>query len=145
MPITRGMFVTLLYRIDGEKAEGENVFLDVAEDEYYKNAVAWASANGIVKGVTETKFDPDKSITREQIAALLYRYAQYKGYDVSVGENTNILSYTDAQSVSEYAIPAVQYAVGAELMQGKSETTLNPKDDATRAEAATIIDRFLKK
>ena len=145
MPITRGMFVTLLYRIDGEKAEGEKVFLDVAEDAYYKNAVAWASANGIVKGVTETKFDPDKSITREQIAALLYRYAQYKGYDVSVGENTNILSYTDAQSVSEYAIPAVQYAVGAELMQGKSETTLNPKDDATRAEAATIIDRFLKK
>ena len=145
MSITRGMFVTLLYRIDGEKAEGENVFSDVAEDAYYKNAVAWASANGIVKGVTETKFDPDKSITREQIAALLYRYAQYKGYDVSVGENTNILSYTDAQSVSEYAIPAVQYAVGAELMQGKSETTLNPKDDATRAEAATIIDRFLKK
>lgn len=74
----------------------------------------------------------------------MFRYAKYKGYDVSVGEDTNILSYTDAESVSEYAISAVQYAVGAGIMKGKSDTTLNPKDNATRAEIATILQRFLE-
>ncbi|MGN1115123.1 MAG: S-layer homology domain-containing protein, partial [Candidatus Ornithomonoglobus sp.] len=87
---------------------------------------------------------PDDNITREQIAAIMFRYAEYKGYDVSVGKDTNILSYTDAESVSEYAIASVQYAVGAGLIKGKSDTTLNPQDNATRAEIAAILQRFLE-
>lgn len=142
--VTRAMFVTVLHRIDGEKAEGENIFTDVSKDAYYNNAVAWASANGIVKGISETEFAPDASITREQIAAIIYRYAKYKGYDVSAGEDTNILSYTDAESISEYAVEAIQYAVGTGLIKGKTDTTLNPADNATRAEIATILQRFLE-
>ena len=100
--------------------------------------------NGIVNGITENEFAPDSNITREKIAAVMHRYAKYKGYDVSVGENTNILSYTDAESISEYAIPAIQYAVGSGLMKGKSETTVNPADFATRAEIAAILQRFIE-
>lgn len=142
--LTRAMFVTILHRIDGEKLEGENVFSDVSDEDYYCSAVAWASANGIVKGVSETQFAPDENITREQIAAIFYRYAQAKGYDVSVGENTNILSYVDYDEISEYAIPAMSYAVGSGLINGKTESTLNPRDNATRAEAAAIIQRFIE-
>ena len=74
----------------------------------------------------------------------MFRYAKYKGYDVTVGENTNILSYTDFEEISEYAIEAMQYAVGNGLMKGKTETTLNPKDNATRAEIAAILQRFIE-
>ena len=111
---------------------------------YYANAVNWAQQNGIVNGVTENAFAPDDNITREQIAAIMFRYAKYKGYDVSVGESTNILSYTDAESISEYAIASMQYAVGSGLMKGKSDSTINPKDVATRAEIAAILQRFLE-
>lgn len=83
-------------------------------------------------------------ITREQLASVLYRYAQYKGYGTTVGESTNILSYTDAENIPEYAISAMQYAVGSGLMKGKTETTINPADNATRAEVAAILKRFLK-
>ena len=140
--VTRAMFVTILHRIDGEKQEGENIFSDVADNAYYANAVAWASKNGIVKGISETEFAPDDSITREQIAAIIHRYAQHKGYDVSAGENTNILSYDDAESISEYAVASVQYAVGMGLIKGKTDKTLNPQDNATRAETAAILQRF---
>ena len=74
----------------------------------------------------------------------MFRYAKYKGYDVSVGESTNILSYTDAESISEYAISAMQYAVGSGLMKGKTETSINPQDNATRAEIAAILQRFIE-
>lgn len=94
--------------------------------------------------MSENKFGSNENITREQIAAIIYRYAVHKGYDVHVVENTNILSYTDAESISGYAISSVQYAVGAELMKGKTETTINPKDNATRAEIAAILQRFLE-
>jgi len=82
------------------------------------------------------------SITREQMAAILYRYADYKGYDLSAGENTNILSYVDAMSISEYAVSAMQWAVGEGLINGVGEGTLNPKGTATRAQVATILMRF---
>ena len=87
---------------------------------------------------------PDNTISLEPLAAVLYRYAQYKGYDTAIGESTNILSYTDAESISEYAISAMQYAVGSGLMKGKTESTINPKDNATRAEIAAILQRFLE-
>ena len=143
--MNRAMLVTVLYRAEGEPAVNKSIpFADVDINAYYSNAVIWAQQNGIVNGVTENEFAPDDNITREQVAAILFRYAEYKGYDVSVGKDTNILSYTDAESVSEYAIASVQYAVGAGLMKGKSNTTLNPQDNATRAEIAAILQRFLE-
>ena len=145
VPLTRAMLVTVLYRLEGEPATNRSIpFADVDMGAYYANAVSWAKQNGIVNGVTETEFAPNDNITREQIAAIMHRYAQYKGYDVSVGENTNILSYDDFDSISEYAIPSMQWAVGSGLIKGKSESTLNPLDNATRAEIAAILHRFIK-
>ncbi len=143
--LTRAMLVTVLYRLEGEPATNRSIpFADVDMGAYYGNAVSWAKQNGIVNGVSETKFAPNDNITREQIAAIMHRYAKFKGYDVSVGENTNILSYDDFDSISEYAIAAMQYACGSGLMKGKSESTLNPLDDATRAEIAAILHRFIE-
>lgn len=143
--MTRAMLVTVLYRAEGEPAVNKSVpFADVDENAYYASAVIWAQQNGIVNGVAENAFAPDDNITREQIAAIMFRYAQYKGYDVSVGENTNILSYTDAKDISEYAVSAMQYAVGSGLMKGKTESTINPLDNATRAEVAAILQRFIE-
>jgi len=143
--LTRAMLVTVLYRVEGEPAVNKSIpFADIDMDSYYANAVIWAKQNGIVNGVTETEFAPNDNITREQIAAIMHRYAQYKGYDVSVGENTNILSYDDFDSISEYAIPSMQYACGSGLIKGKSESTLNPLDNATRAEIAAILRRFIE-
>ncbi len=143
--LTRAMFVTVLYRNEGEPAVNRSIpFGDINADSYYINAVIWAQQNGIVNGVSETEFAPDGKVTREQIATILYRYAQYKGVDVSVGEDTNILSYDDFDSISEYAIEAMQYTAGSGLMKGKTEATLNPKDLATRAEIAVILHRFTK-
>ena len=141
---TRGMIVTMLHRLENEPAASASAFNDVAAGSWYADAVAWAAAQGVVNGISDTAFAPDTAITREQMAAILYRYAQLKGYDVSVGENTNILSYTDAASISEYAIPAMQWACGAGLITGDTATTLNPLGNATRAEVATILMRFLE-
>lgn len=139
---TRGMIVTILYRLENEPNASAAAFTDVAADKYYANAVGWASTNGIVKGYSNTIFAPEDKITREQLAAILYRYAQYKNYDVSVGEETNILSYADAQSVSEYAIPAIQWACGAGVVSGKPDNRLDPQGSATRAEVAAMLMRF---
>ncbi len=143
--LTRAMLVTVLYRAAGapEIADASQ-FADVAIGGYYEKAVVWAEQNGIVKGYSDTAFGPDDNILREQIAAIMHRYSQYKGYDVSVGENTNILSYTDVAEISEYAIPSMQYAVGSGLLKGKTESTLNPKDNTTRAEIAAILHRFFE-
>lgn len=139
---TRGMVVTVLYRLENQPSTSAAFFTDVASGAYYANAVAWANANGIVSGYGSGKFGPNDKVTREQLAAILYRYAQYKKYDVSVGEDTNILSYDDAQSISSYAIPAIQWACGAGVVTGKSGSKLDPKGNATRAEVAAMLMRF---
>lgn len=139
---TRGMVVTVLYRLENQPSTSAASFTDVASGAYYANAVAWANANGIVSGYGSGKFGPNNKVTREQLAAILYRYAQYKKYDVSVGEDTNILSYNDAQSISSYAIPAIQWACGAGVVTGKSGNKLDPKGNATRAEVAAMLMRF---
>ena len=90
-------------------------------------------------------FEPESVISRQQLASVLYLYAQFKGYDVSVGEETNILSYDDAFDISEYAIPAMQYVIGAGIINGKTSSTVNPEDNATRAEIAVILHRFIEK
>ncbi len=143
--ITRAMLVTTLYRLEGVPAIwGGLHFADIEEGSYYEFAVAWAKQNDIVNGVSKTEFAPNDNITREQIAAIMHRYAKFKGYDVTVGENTNILSYDDFADISEYAIASMQYACGSGLMKGKTESTLNPKDNATRAEIAAILHRFIE-
>jgi len=144
--LSRAMLVTILHRLDGAEAATQKAnFADVKSGSYYEKAVDWAREKGIVNGVSDTHFAPDANITREQIAAIMHRYAICKGYDVSVGENTNILSYDDFDKISSYAISAMQYAAGSGMMGGKTPTTLNPLDNATRAEIAAIITRFSAK
>ena len=138
---TRGMIVTILYRLENEPAvTGTTAFTDVAADQYYANAVAWAAQNGIVSGIDATTFAPNNAITREQMAAILYRYAQFKGYDVSAKADLSV--YTDAASVGTYATDAMAWANGAGLITGTSTTTLSPAGNATRAQVATILMRF---
>ena len=140
---TRGMIATILYRMEGEPAvKNASSFRDVADGMYYSKAIVWAAANGIVNGYADGSFQPDQTISREQMAAILYRYAQYKGCDVSVGEDTNILSYTDATQVATYAVPAFQWAVGAGIINGTTASTLSPKGSATRGQVAAILHRY---
>lgn len=141
---TRAMIVTILWRLEGKPiVSGKNVFTDVAEGMYYTEAVKWAAAHEIVSGYGNGKFGPENEITREQLAAILWRYAKYKGYDVSVGESTNILSYKDFDQVSSYAIPALQWVCGEGIMSGY-DGYLTPRDTATRAQAAAMLTRFCK-
>lgn len=140
--LSRAMIVTILYRMENEPSASFNKFGDVNADEWYGAAVAWASENGIVNGVSENEFAPNDNLTREQMAAIIYRYIIFKGGDTSVGENADINSYADAENISDYAVEAIRYAVASGLMKGDSETTLNPGGTATRAETATIIMRL---
>ena len=143
--VTRAMLVTVLYRIEGQpKVNKKTTFKDVKSDSYYEKAVVWAQENGIVNGISETEFRPNARITREQIAAIMYRYSTFKGYDVSVAETTDISSFSDANKISDYAVTAVKYAVGAGIIKGKTEKTVAPKDDAKRSEIATILQRFIE-
>ena len=137
---TRGMVVTVLYRLENQPSTSAASFTDVASGAYYANAVAWANANGIVSGYGSGKFGPNDKVTREQLAAILYRYAQYKKYDVSGAKSLD--GYTDAQSVSSYAVPALQWANAAGVVTGKSGNKLDPKGNATRAEVAAMLMRF---
>ena len=138
---TRAMVVTILYRLDGEPAVTKDIpFADVPAGQWYSNAINWAAANGIVDGYGNGKFGPDDTITREQMAAILYRYASYKGYSVS--DLANLTGYTDAASVREWASTALRWAVAEGLIEGTSATTLSPSGDSTRAQVATLLMRF---
>lgn len=143
---TRGMLVTILHRLAGTPApSGSNPFTDVLAGSYCESAVVWASENGIVNGYGNGSFGPNDPITREQMATILYRFAAYQGTDVSDGADTNILSFDDAFEVSEYAMPAMQWACGTGLINGTSDTTLSPRDSASRAQTAAILHRFREK
>ena len=140
---TRAMIVTILWRLEGSPVVNFAMrFRDVVENAWYSEAVRWAAANGIVTGYTEQTFGPNDNIAREQLAAILHRYAKYKGLDVSAGEDTNILSFDDAQTISGYAVPAMQWACGADLVQGSNRKLL-PTARATRAQVAAMLHRFL--
>lgn len=141
--ITRGMFAYAIYRREGlPETDAQNKFEDVKADTYYEKAIAWATENGIVSGYDDTHYAPDEQITREQMAAVLYRYAQFKAYDVSVGEDTNILDFTDAPDISEYAIPAIQWAVGDSVITGFEDGSMLPKANANRAQMAVILNKI---
>lgn len=143
--LTRAMVVTILYRmeVEPEAVRTFNTFSDVSRSDWYGEAVEWAAANGIVNGYSDGRFGPNDPITREQLAAILYRYAAFKGYEVTKANTTSLAGYPDAAKVSGYAVPAVQWAVGKGLINGVSGK-LAPQSTATRAQVAAIIHRFLE-
>ena len=141
---TRGQIVTILWRLSGSPVVNYLMdFDDVDPAAYYAEAIRWATSEGIAGGYGGGVFGPDDPITREQLAVMLHRYAQHEGCDVSIGEDTNILSYADAFTVSEYAVSALQWACGAGIISGTGDgSTLTPQGEATRAQAATVLMRF---
>lgn len=138
-PMSRAMFATVLYRLEGEPTvTGSSPFTDLKAD-WYCDAVAWAYQNGVVDGMSKTSFAPDESITREQMAAMLYRYASRSG---ALDAAATLTSYTDAGQVSGWALPAVRWAVGAGVLQGMTPVTIAPQGTSTRAQAAAFLTRF---
>ena len=141
---TRGMMATILWRMEGSPApKGGNGFADVDAGKWYADAITWTAENGIFRGYDNNLFMPENPITREQLAAIFYRYADYKGYDTSV--KGNLSKFKDADKISDYAETAMQWAVGSGLIKGRDNGTLDPQGTATRAEIAAMLHRFIEK
>ena len=141
--VTRGMMATILWRMEGSLApKGENSFTDVEAGRWYADAITWAAENGIFAGYSMDKFGPDDPITREQLTAIFYRYADYKGYKLTVTENLD--KFEDADKITDYAKMVMQWAVGNGLIKGKAETLLDPQGTATHAEIAAMLHRFVE-
>ena len=141
---TRGMMATILWRMEGSPVpKGKNSFTDVEAGKWYADAITWTAENGIFAGYGKDKFGPDDPITREQLAAIFYRYADYKGYDLTVKGNLD--KFKDADKITDYAETAMGWAVGSGLMKGKSGNLLDPQGTATRAEIAAMLHRFIEK
>lgn len=138
--VTRGMAVTILWRLDGERSCGKLAFSDVAAGAWYADAVAWAAAEEIVTGYSATRFGPDDAVTREQLAVMLYRYASYAGENMEA--TADLSSYDDANAISIWAEEAMAWAVAAGILTGKGAERLDPAGTATRAEFATILMRM---
>lgn len=139
--LNRAMMVTMLYRMTGSPAvSGNSVFSDVPSGKWYSDAVQWASVNGVVNGVGKDRFAPDTQITREQMASMMMRYAQFKQYNT--GKSADLSAFNDAGSISSWALESMKWANAAGLINGRTASTIAPQDTATRAEAATILMRF---
>lgn len=142
--LNRAMMVTMLYRMTGSPAvSGNSVFSDVPSGKWYSDAVQWASVNGVVNGVGKDRFALDTQITREQMASMMMRYAQFKQY--STGKSADLSAFNDAGSISSWALESMKWANAAGLINGRTASTIAPQDTATRAEAATILMRFCEK
>ena len=142
--VTRGMMATILWRMEGSLApKDENSFTDVEAGRWYADAITWTTENGIFAGCSKDKFGPDDPITREQLTAIFYRYADYKGYKLTVTENLD--KFEDADKITDYAKMVMQWAVGNGLIKGKSENLLDPQGTATRAEISAMLHRFIEK
>ena len=140
----RGMMATILWRMEGSPVpKGKNSFTDVEAGKWYADAITWTTENGIFAGYGKDKFGPDDPISREQLAAIFYRYADYKGYDLTVKGNLD--KFKDADKITDYAKTAMQWAVGSGLVKGKSGNLLDPQGTATRAEIAAMLHRFIEK
>ena len=140
---TRGMMATILWRMEGSPApKGKNSFTDVEAGKWYADAITWTAENGIFAGYGKDKFGPDNPITREQLAAIFYRYADYKGYDLTVKGNLD--KFKDADKITDYAKTAMQWAAGSGLVKGKSGNLLDPQGTATRAEIAAMLHRLIE-
>ena len=143
-PLTRAMIVTILYRMEKSPAmSGTSSFTDVAAGKWYAKPVAWAAANGIVNGYGSGLFGPSDPVTREQLAAILYRYTAYRKASTTVNGD-NLASFTDLNTVSGYALESMNWAVGNSLLKG-ANGKLDPKANATRAQVAAIIHRYLER
>ena len=141
---TRGMMATILWRMEGSPVpKGKNSFTDVEAGKWYADAITWTAENSIFAGYGKDKFGPDDPITREQLAAIFYRYVDYKGYDLTVKGNLD--KFKDADKITDYAKTAMQWAVGSGLVKGKSGNLLDPQGTATRAEIAAMLHRFIEK
>ncbi len=142
---TRAMVATVLWRLQGEpSASAANPFADVGSGMWYSQAIAWAAEKGIVNGIGGGLFDPTANVTREQFAAMLYRYAQYKGYDISAASSANITAFADHGEISAYALPAMTWAYGEGIITGRTGTALAPLGSAQRSELAAMLHRFLE-
>ena len=142
--VTRGMMATILWRMEGSLApKNENSFTDVEAGMWYADAITWTTENGIFAGYSKDKFGPDDPITREQLTAIFYRYADYKGYKLTITENLD--KFEDADKITDYAKMVMQWAVGNGLIKGKSENLLDPQGTATRAEISAMLHRFIEK
>ncbi len=141
--MTRAMLTTVLYNLAGKPEVGDNLgypYADVDANAYYALPVYWARANGLVTGYTDETFAPNDTVTREQVAVLLYRLANHLGMDTSA--RADLSAYTDAAQISAYAQEAMQWAVASGLLNGRTATTLTPQGSATRAEGAKILTSF---
>ena len=139
--MSRGMLVTVLYRLDGSpEVSGTNPYTDVAAGMYYVDPIIWATQAGIISGYGDGIFKPDNAVTREQMVTILYNYAKYKGYDVSLVKGLD--QFTDSGTVGSYAVRAMQWAVANGIITGTSDTTLSPKGASTRAQVAVVLMRF---
>lgn len=138
---TRGMIITMLWRMEGQPNVTDSVFTDVPADSYYAKAIAWGSANGIVEGYDDGLYRPDQNISRQELAAILYRYAAYSGRNVS--QRRDLSGFADAASVSQWASEYMSWAVAEGLIQGTDMNRLEPLSFATRAVAAAMLERFL--
>ena len=142
--VMRGMMATILWRMEGSPVpKGKNSFTDVEAGKWYADAITWTAENGIFAGYGKDKFGPDDPITREQLTAIFYRYADYKGYDLTVKGDLD--KFKDADKITDYAKTAMQWAVGSGLVKGKSGNLLDPQGTATRAEIAAMLHRFIEK
>ena len=140
-PLTREMLAVVLYNMEKQpESTGVNPFADVKADMWYTDAIVWANANGIVAGYDDSTFGLGDSITREQLAAILYRYAQMKGYNVT--EKADLTGYADSAAISGYAVEAMQWANANGIVNGMTATTLEPQGTATRAQVATMLMNF---
>ncbi|MBQ7572875.1 MAG: S-layer homology domain-containing protein [Clostridia bacterium] len=140
---TRAMIVTILWRLDGEQKGGISTFSDVNQSAYYYDAVAWASSNQIVSGYSENLFGSDDPIKREQLATIMYRYAQYKNYDCS--KTISLNGYADFERISSYAVSAFEWANAEGIITGSSQDTILPDGEALRCQVAAILRRFCEK
>ena len=139
--MSRAMLVTVLYRMaNPDKKSAEHNFMDVPANDWYSEALAWASESGIVNGINQTQFAPSSDVSREQMAVIIYRFAKIMGYDVS--DKADISTFADTNDISDFAFDAVAWANKKEIVNGTSDKTLSPKDTATRAQVATILMRF---
>ena len=140
---TRGMIVTVLYRLENEPDVNiDNSFNDVKPSDYYANAIYWAKKNNIVTGYNSTTFAPNDNITREQMATILYRYAAYKGY--SIDKTSDLSGFTDVSNINDYALKPIKWAVSSNLISGMGDSTISPQGNASRAQIATILMRFIE-
>ena len=142
-PVSRAMLVTMLWRMEGmPRAPGETSFADVAEGSWYAEAVRWAAAEGIVRGYGDRTFGSGDALTREQLAVILWRYAAWRGKDVTSGVTDRLGRFLDAEKISPWALEAMRWATHTELIRGVGADTLSPRTGAARAQTATLLMRF---